>query len=120
MNEPRHTEPQESRPPGRSEQVAERTRHLRSIGVAGALATLGVFAGLAATGQSSSSTTKPSQTTVDAATGAVPQSSQLDSDDDTFDPSAQNGFFDSSGSGSSSGLGVGSSGSGPTVMSGGS
>ena len=120
MNEPRPTETPGNQTTGRREQVAERTRHLRSIGVAGALATLGVFSGLAATGHSSSSTTQPARTTVDATSGGVPQSPQLDSGDDSFDPSAQNGFFDSSGGGSSSGLGAGSSGSGPTVMSGGS
>ena len=111
MNEPRHTDPQENRPTGRREQVAERTRHLRSLGVAGAVATLGVFTGLAAMSQSASSTTQPSQTTVNPAS----QSTQVD---DGLDTSTQNGFFDSSSA--SGGVSAATPGSAASVSSGGS
>lgn len=111
MNESRQTEPPED-PAGRREQVVERTRHLRSLGVAGAVAALGVFTGLAATSHSTPAATQSSQPAVDAAS----QSTQVD---DGLDSAAQNGFFDTSPSPSSSGVSAGS-GPGASVMSGGS
>lgn len=112
MSQPPPTPPQDSPPHDRRAQVAERTRHLRSIGVAGAVATLGVFAGLAAVTHSGSGSAQPAATSVDAATDPA-QATQLD---DQFD---QSDFFDSAGS-SSGGISPGASSSSPSTMSGGS
>ena len=64
MSLPRPTPPQEPQPEDRRAQVAERTRHLRSLGVAGAVATLGVFAGLAAVTHTGSGSAQPAATSV--------------------------------------------------------
>lgn len=54
MSNSQRDAPPDPRPDGdrdrRRDRVAERTRHLRTIGAAGAIAALGIFTGLAATG----------------------------------------------------------------------
>ena len=107
-------QPPAERPPDRREQVAERTRHLRGLGIPSAVATLGVFTGLAAVSQHGADTSSASHVVVDnpSASDDVSQSTQsVDSDD----AAAQNGFFDSPGGGSVS---AASSGTGASVMSG--
>jgi hypothetical protein len=98
--------------------VAERTKHLRSIGVAGTVATLGVFAGLAAVTNSGSGSAQPAATSVDSATDPT-QAPPFDDQLDQFDQFDQSDFFDSPGNGSS-GIAPGTSGSSPSTMSGGS
>lgn len=110
-----HTPDAQDPPPAdRRAQVAERTRHLRSLGVAGAVATLGVFAGLAAaTHSGSAATTQPAA----GSDGAAPDAAtQLD--DDQFDQFDGSGFFDPGGG--SSGISPGGSGSSAGATSGGS
>jgi hypothetical protein len=121
MSEPTTTPPQDSPPEDRRAQVAERTKHLRSLGVAGAVATLGVFAGLAAVTHTGSGSAQPAATSVDSATDPS-QATRPDDQLPQFDRFGQFGqgdFFDSPGSGSG-GISPGASGSPPSAMSGGS
>ncbi len=123
MSEPPTTPPQDSAPEDRRVQVAERTKHLRSLGVAGAVATLGVFAGLAAVTHNGSGSAQPAATSDDPATNPAQatqpddQLPQLDQFD--FDQFGRSDFFDSPGSGSG-GISPGASGSPPSATSGGS
>ncbi len=123
MSLPPPTPPQEPAPEDRRAQVAERTKHLRSLGVAGAVATLGAFAGLAAVTHTGSGSAQPAATSVDPATDPaqttqpddlLPQFDQFD-----LDRFGQSDFFDLPGSGSG-GIAPGASGSPPSAMSGGS
>jgi hypothetical protein len=115
MSQPPTTPPRDPRPRDRRAQVADRTKHLRSLGVAGAVATLGVFAGLAAGTNSGSGSTQPATTSVDSATDPA-QAPQLDGQFGRF---GQGDFFDEPGSGSG-GVAPGAAGSSPSTMSGGS
>lgn len=123
MSQTHAPDAQDPPPADRRAQVAERTRQLRSLGVAGAVATLGVFAGLAAaTHSGSAATTQPAA----GSDGAAPDAAtQLDDDQfdqfdgsDRFDQFDGSGFFDPGGG--SSGISPGGSGSSAGATSGGS
>jgi len=75
----------------RREQIAERTRHLRGLGLAGAVAALGVFTGLAATHGGGTTSGQPG-----AAQAASPVTRATD---DQVDPFGQNDFFGGQGGG---------------------
>lgn len=124
MSLPPPTPPQEPQPEDRRAQVAERTRHLRSLGVAGAVATLGVFAGLAAVTHTGSGSAQPPPTSADPAQGTQPddllrQFDRFDLDEFDFDRLRQGDFFDLPGGGSG-GVTPGASASPPNATSGGS
>jgi hypothetical protein len=93
------------------------------MGVAGAVATLGVFAGLAAVTHGGSGAAPPAATGTDSSPGGA-SGGQLDDQPDRFDQFGglddqfdQGDFFDPGGS---SGISPGTTGSSPSTMSGGS
>jgi hypothetical protein len=123
MTQPQQTAPRDPEPGDRRAQVADRTKHLRTMGVAGAVATLGVFAGLAAVTHAGSSAAPPAATGTDSSPGAA-SGGQPDDQPDRFDQFGgfddqfdQGDFFDQGGS---SGISPGTTGSPPGTMSGGS
>lgn len=112
MAQPDQTAPPGPEPSGRRARVDERTKHLRTMGVAGAVATLGVFAGLAAVTHGGSSSAQPA-TDRNASDDATRDSLF----DEALDRFKEGDFFDSDGL---SGILPGIDGSSPGTTSGGS